>query len=199
MYLTKNTAKILKFFVGKINETFTLREVARQLKMHVSLVHRAIQPLIQAKIIESNKHKNLKLNYKGNHETIIFAEYLRREDYFNRFKEIKLFTQEILKKNKQESFVLIVFGSSVESNKPRDIDILLIVEGKEKINFYEKFLDNITSNYSSNLECSVISFESVYEMLLHHDEKNIMNEILNKHIILYGAELFYRFLERGRL
>ena len=37
------------------------------------------------------------------------------------------------------------------------------------------------------------------KMLSKHDEKNIMNEILNKHIILYGAELFYRLIERGRL
>ena len=43
-----------------------------------------------------------------------------------------------------------------------------------------------------------LSFESVYEMLVRRDEKNLMNEILDKHIILYGAELLYRLIQKGR-
>ena len=54
--------------------------------------------------------------------------------------------------------------------------------------------DSLTSPFEER----VIGFESVYEMLAKRDEKNIMNEILNKHIILYGAELFYRLIARGR-
>jgi len=73
MYINKSTAKILQLFIGHITESFTLREVARRLKMHVSLAHRAIQPLIGAKIVEQDKHKNLSLNYKIHHETIAFA------------------------------------------------------------------------------------------------------------------------------
>ena len=64
MYINKSTAKVLQLFTGHITESFTLREVARRLKMHVSLAHRAIQPLIGAKIVEQDKHKNLSLNYK---------------------------------------------------------------------------------------------------------------------------------------
>jgi hypothetical protein len=33
-------------------------------------------------------------------------------------------------------------------------------------------------------------------MLSKRDETNIINEILNKHIILYGAELFFRLIEK---
>jgi hypothetical protein len=35
-------------------------------------------------------------------------------------------------------------------------------------------------------------------MLGSRDENNVMNQILNKHLILYGAELFYRLLRQGR-
>ena len=86
----------------------------------------------------------------------------------------------------------------VESDKPRDIDILLIVDSADKVEFHEKFLHNITSNYDLPFEERVIGFESVYEMLSKREEKNVMNEILNKHMILYGAELFYRLIQRGR-
>ena len=60
-------------------------------------------------------------------------------------------------------------------------------------------MHNIVSNYDLPIEERVIGTESTYEMLSRHGEKNIMNEILNKHIILYGAELFYRLIGRGRL
>ena len=198
MYINKSTAKILQLFTSHITEPFTLREAARRIKMHVSLAHRAIQPLIKSKIVKQDKHKNLSLDYKMDHETLVFAEYLRRDDFLNKFKDIKLFADEVINKIKQDSFVLLVFGSSVESNKPRDIDILLIVDSTDKIEFHEKFLHNVASNYDLPFEERVIGFESVYEMLSNRDEKNIMNEVLNKHIILYGAELFYRLIERGR-
>ena len=198
MYINKSTAKILQLFTGHITESFTLREVARRLKMHVSLTHRAMQQLIDFNIVKRDKHKNLSLNYKIHHETLAFVEYLRRDDFLIKFKDIKLFAEEVINKIKQESFILLVFGSSVESNKPRDIDVLLIVDSTQKVAFHEKFLHNITSNYDSPFEERVIGFESVYEMFSKRDEKNVMNETLNKHIILYGAELFYRLTERGR-
>jgi len=35
-------------------------------------------------------------------------------------------------------------------------------------------------------------------MLSARDEANVMTEVLDKHIILYGGELFYRLLTKGR-
>ena len=200
MYLNKSTVKVLQLFIGHITESFTLREAARRLKMHVSLAHRAIKPLIEERIVLHDKHKNLSLNYKIHHETLAFVEYLRRDELLNnvKYKDIALFAEEVITKIKEDNFILLVFGSIIDSDKPRDIDILLIVDNTEKIDFHEKFLHNIASNYNLPFEERVISFESVYEMLAKRDEINVMNEILNKHIILYGAELFYRLIQRGR-
>jgi len=198
IYLNKSTAKVLQLFTGHITESFTLREAARRLKMHVSLTHRAMRPLIDSNIVVQDKHKNLSLNYKARHETLAFAEYLRRDTFLGKLRGIKPFADEVTNKIKQDCFVLLVFGSSVESRKPRDIDILLIVDSTGKIEFHEKFLHNIASNYDLPFEVRAIGFESVYEMLARRDEKNVMNEILNKHIILYGAELFYRLIQKGR-
>jgi predicted transcriptional regulator len=198
MYLNKTTTKILQFFTGKMTESFTLREVGRELNMHVSLVHRSIQPLLDNKMIVKDKHELLKLNYNENQENIIFAEYLRRNDLLKKNKELKQFTNEVINKIEEENFVLLLFGSAVNSKKPRDYDILLIIDHKDKIEFHEKFLHNIVSNYNLPFEERVISFESVYEMFAKRDELNVMNEILNKHIILYGAELFYMLVKKGR-
>lgn len=168
--------------------------------MHVSLAHRAIKPLIEEKIILQDKHKNLSLNYKIHHETLAFVEYIRRDELLNKvkYKDIDLFAAEVINKIKEDNFILLVFGSIINSDKPRDIDILLIVDNIDKVDFHEKFLHNIASNYTLPFEERVISLESVYEMLAKRDELNVMNEVLNKHIILYGAESFYRLIQRGR-
>lgn len=200
MWLTKSSAKILQLFAGHMTESFTLREIARCLEMHVSLAHRAIQPLLKERIVEQDKHKNLTLNYQHHHDVLAFVEHLRKEKLLTKpkFRDLALFTEEVIKNIKEDSFVLLLFGSAVESEKPRDIDILLIVDSLDKVEFHEKFLYNIASNYSLPFEERVISFESVYEMLAKRDEMNVMNEVLNKHVILYGAELFYRLVQRGR-
>ena len=200
MYLQKSTVKVLQLFTGHMTESFTLRETARRLKMHVSLAHRAIKPLIERNIVKKDKHKNLILNYKTHHETLAFVEYLKRDDLLNKgkYKEIKAFAEEVITKIKEDNFILILFGSAVESDKHKDIDILLIVDNINKVEFHEKFLHNIASNYNLPFEERVISFESVYEMLAKRDDMNLINEILNKHIILYGAELFYRLIQKGR-
>jgi hypothetical protein len=196
MNLNKTTWKVLQLFTGNLTESFTLREVSRKLDMHVSLAHRAIQPLLKLKVIEKNKHKNLFINYHANHEIIIFAEYLRRNTFFQQWPDIEYLSNEIINKMKEESFVLMIFGSAVTSNKPRDIDLLLLVDNSEKIDFHEKFLLNILSGHNLPFEEKVISFENFYEMLSNTNNKNIVNESLNKHIILYGAELYYRLISR---
>ena len=200
MFIVKSSLKVLKIFTSHITESFTLRETARLTGMHVSLTHRAVQPLLKENILLHDKHKNLYLNYRIHHETLAMAEYSRRDELFCKQKsyEIKSFSEEIYKKISEDSFILLLFGSIVNSSNPRDIDILLIVDDNSKVAFHEKFLENIASNYNSPFECRVISFESLHEMLTRRDEKNVGNEILNKHLIIYGAELFYRLITKGR-
>ena len=195
--LTKTTFKILQVFTGHIAEPFTLREVARKLDMHVSLTHRALQPLLKLNIIQQDKHKRLSLNHKHNHEILAFAEYLRKEERLKKFSDLKLLTDDVKSKINEDSFVLILFGSAVISSRPRDFDILLIVDNITKVEFHERLMGNI-ADYYKDIHKLVISFESVYEMLKKREQINVMNEILNKHIILHGAELFYRLLEGGR-
>ena len=77
-------------------------------------------------------------------------------------------------------------------------NVLVIIEKTEDIELAEKALYNLTRNYTLDLHAVVISFESVFEMLGSRDEKNLMNQVLSKHLILYGGELFYKLLKKGR-
>jgi len=80
----------------------------------------------------------------------------------------------------------------------QDIDLMIIIEKTGDIETAEKVAYNISRNYTPDFHTIVLSFESVFEMLGSRDEKNVMNQVLNRHFILYGSELFYRLLERGR-
>ncbi|MDI6737469.1 MAG: helix-turn-helix domain-containing protein [Nanoarchaeota archaeon] len=198
--LMKTQARIMRLFAGQIIRMFTIREIARELKMHVSLAHRAIVPLIKERLLKRNEQKLISIDYSGNHETLAYIEYLRSRDFLSKPKnrDVGMFAMEVTDKIGEESFVLLLFGSAVISPNPRDIDILLIVDDTEKIEFHERFLENICSGFSLKFEPRVISFESAYEMLGKREEANIMNETLNKHLILYGAGLFYRLVKKGR-
>ena len=48
------------------------------------------------------------------------------------------------------------------------------------------------------VESGAVLDESVYEMLGKREQRNVLNEVLNKHILIHGAELFYRLVDRGR-
>ena len=83
MWINKSTAKVLQVFTGHITESFTLREVARMLKMHVSLAHRAIKPLIEKNIILQGKHNGCyafatHVNMSENSPLPHFRKYSRR-------------------------------------------------------------------------------------------------------------------------
>jgi hypothetical protein len=188
-------------FAGRITEQFSMREVAKILKKDSSLVRRATLPLIEQGFLSQVKNKQLVLNYRANHQEISYVEYLRSKDFLSKpgNKSIESFTREAISIIQEDDFVLLVFGSAVVSEKPGDIDILLIVNDVKQVESNEKILHNIARNYHSvKFDINVVCFASVYEMLASREQLNVMNEVLNKHIILHGAETFYRLLSKGR-
>lgn len=196
--LTKTQLKIMEIFVSKINEKFSIKQISETIKKPYPLVHRSIKSLITNIFVVKDKQNFLSLNYKDHHLELAYIESLRKKEFFNKNKIIALFVKDVLEKINLDFFVFLVFGSSIESKKPRDIDILLVIEDKNKIKNVEKILDNVASNFSLKFDINVIPVESVYEMLTKRDEANVMNETLDRHILIFGAENYYRLLKNAR-
>jgi len=195
--LTKTQLKIMQLFVSQIIRRFTLRGVGKELKIHQALTYRACRQLIKDKLIIPDDGSYI-LNYKQNHQELAYFEHLRSKEFLDKNKALFLLREDIIDKYPYGYFVLLLFGSAVVSQKPRDIDLLIIIEKTEDIESAEKALYNITRNYTLDVHAVVVSFESIFEMLGLRDEKNVINEVLNKHLILYGGELFYKLLKNGR-
>jgi predicted transcriptional regulator len=199
--LTKNQIDILKVFTARITEQFSRREIAKIIKKDSSQVQKAIKPLINQGILAQTKNQQLILNYRQNHMDLAYVEHHRITDFLNqgRNKSIKLFANDVLATISEDLFVLLIFGSAVETNKPRDIDILLVIGDADRLEENEKVLYNVSRNYpGTKFDINVVCVASVYEMLSSREQKNVMNETLNKHLIIYGSETFYRMLSNGR-
>lgn len=194
--LTKTQIEIMKIFVSKIDKNFSIKQVAEILNKKYPLIHRSIKPLIEKNYLLKDEQSLISLNYRKNHSELSFIESIRKSEWLNKNKDAKLFFQECLKSIQVDFFISMVFGSSVEK-KGRDIDLLFILNEKE-LEKNEKIIRNISENFTLNLDINVIPVESAYEMLSKREETNVLNELLNKHIILFGGENLYRILNNAR-
>lgn len=197
--LKKTQIRIMQFFVSNLTKRVSLRDMAKKINMHQALAYRESKNLIKKNFILKEDDKYI-LNYKENHQYLAFIEFLRSNNFFENPKNkiLRLFKEDLIKNFPYGYFVALIFGSTVNSLKPNDVDIMVIIEKTEDIENAEKALYNIANNYTIKLHTIVLSFESVFEMLNSRDEKNVMNEVLDKHIIFYGAELYYKLITNGR-
>lgn len=191
---TKTQAEIMKVFTSKINEKFSIKQISEILKKSYPLIHRSTTLLIRDNFILKDSKDLLSLNYKENLMEIAYIESLRTKQRLKN-RSFSLFVNDVLTNISSDFFVFLVFGSFVESDSARDIDILLITPDNKKISNIEKAIENVADNFSLKLHVNVISIESVYEMLSKRDNANIMNETLNKHLLIFGAENYYRILK----
>lgn len=195
---TKTQISILQIFASKITQKFSIKQIADQLKKPYPLIHRSIQSLLSENFLEKDEHQLISLQYKKHHAEIAYVEAVRKNAFLQENKIITLFAKDVLEQLKEDFFILLVFGSAMEKKNPRDIDILLIIDDKEKINNTEKLLTNIAANFTSHFDIQVITTESMRELFQKREEPNVINETLHKHMLLFGAENYYKVLTDAR-
>ncbi len=196
--LTKTEAAILNIFTAKITQKFSIKQIADQLQKPYPLIHRSIQSLLAENFLEKGEHQLISLQYKKHHTELAYIEAIKKNAFLEENKTISLFAKDIIEKLKEDFFILLVFGSAVEKKNPRDIDILLIIDDKEKTNNTEKLLANIAANFTLHFDIHAITTESMREMLQKREKPNVINETLHKHILLFGAENYYKVLADAR-
>jgi predicted nucleotidyltransferase len=195
---TKTQEEILKVFVSGINKKFSINQIAAFLKKPYPLMHRSIKSLLEQEFLISDERKLLSLNYQKNFPELAYIEAQRTKERLLKQKNVSLFIEDCLRGIKEDFFVFLIFGSFVEKSGFKDLDVLVIVDKKESLEKTEKIISNIASNFSFKLDLNVITTESAYEMLSKREKLNILNESLNKHLIVFGGENCYRILKNAR-
>jgi len=194
MLLTKTDIWVLELFVSRILDRFTIRGVSRLIKKDLKIVHTSIKKLIANDFLIKDDHNMLSLNYKNNRQDLAYVENIRKEYFFKKNPLIKIHINNFLDKTKYGFFILLVFGSYVsgKTTKKSDIDLLVILPTvNEK---FERQLKASLSVSDKNFHINIITDESFKEMINKRDEMNVVNETLNNHVLLYGAEQYYGLL-----
>ena len=195
IYLSKNEIEILTFFTANLTKKYNKRSVALKLNKDPSQIHKVITNLIKKEYLTKDENNLLSLDYKKNINELCYIESLKTKSFSD--ETIRFFVNQTINNIKEEYLILILFGSAMEKKNPNDYDILAITK-QDKTEFIEKTLQNTSDLTTKKFDLTVISTDDVYEMASKREEKNVFNELLNKHLILYGYENFYYLLKNAR-
>lgn len=197
--LTKTEVAILKFLVGKLTTSCTVREIARNIRQDYRIIHESVQSLANKGIVEKIKKANInlcKINLMADVEILSYIEHLRAVEFFNTFKEIKLIKDDLLDKIPIYSFTSILFGSYIKGayKKHSDLDLLFLIPDKRFEKEISAAIASIERMSPIGIHETILTYDNFIEMLKER-ERNIAKEVLESRIIFYGAEAFYKLLK----
>ncbi len=197
--LTKTSMEILAYLCSKINESFTIREIARALGKDYKITYISVTSLERQRLIIIERRRpatSCRLNTAGNHSVLAHVEGMRAERFLKRHRGLEVLADDLLAKIASPFFVMVFFGSYAKetASERSDLDLLLVVPGG-------KMREDVSAAIGSVQHVSPIGIHEVvlagdeFRELLKRKEPNVAREAVDNHIVLYGAETFYRFIE----
>lgn len=192
--LKKNELKVIKLLLNDFTRQWTIREMAKALRQNYFQTYMTITELERTKevvITSLGKSRIVQLDLEKDHINYVIAELERAEE--RNFGKLSLIKKQII--NIQEHYVCLLFGSQVVQQKnDSDIDLLFVISDTTNVSAFEREVRKILSPY--NCDINIIMEKSLFEMWSLPKKLNVGNEILRKHIILYGAEQFMKLLRK---
>lgn len=186
----KTEVKIIRHFIE--NKTpQTIRKISQKIKADYRITHTATQRLIEKKILKLQvigKSSLCRLDEKYYGVDIYKAENERKEDIL-KIGDIKQIYKEIMSKINTSFFVFLLFGSYAKGKhtKTSDIDLLFISNEKNS----ESKISEVLSLLPLKTHALVFTEEEFIRMK-DAKKQNVVHEIIEKNIIFYGIETYYR-------
>ena len=131
--LLKPNLKYCSFSYPRLRRASALLDVSELLGIDNKNARMVLKSLAAAGFLKTN-HDLYGLDYSGNRQKLAYAEHLRSEEFLRKKKNgfVRLFVEDALRKLKEDSFILLIFGSTVEKPNPRDTDVLVIADSKNR-------------------------------------------------------------------
>lgn len=195
--LTRKQMDLLKIFAKEPWRSFTVSEI--RIKMKSKSHHYAygvINLLERKKILKAQttgKTKTYAVDYENDNNAgyLALAEYAIKEERKDiPFKNLKQITDAI----KSPFYILIVGGSYAEGKQKlsSDIDVAIIIPDCESKKSFESALKR-GELIIPEVHGFVFTREEFYQMLVNN-EYNFGKELARKHILVGGAEAYYKIL-----
>lgn len=199
-HLTKTDVRILKFLIKHITNEFSINMISDKIEVAYPSVRERVLELKKKGIVnikEINPRQNLcSLNLKNNNNVSVFSyiEFLKREEFFLRKKELKNITDDILGRIKGNSFTLILFGSYAKNRDmdSSDIDILALLPAAKDETHIMNSIATTERLTTKKVHAISMTYDDFFGSL--KNPSGLSREVLENHIIIYGAEAFYRGL-----
>ncbi len=189
--LTKNELKVLKLLLNDLTRELSIMDAAKLLKQEYVQTYRTVKLLVKSgnlHLKRIGKSQILQLDFSKSHSDYILAEMERVNDLCKKNTLVAIVRKNLLEINK--NFICILFGSQAVKPKPNsDIDLLFVIPKEYDFNEFEKLVKN--KLVAVNADIVIVPESSLHEMWSNPQKLNVGNELLKKHIILYGAEHFW--------
>jgi predicted nucleotidyltransferase len=128
------------------------------------------------------------LDFSTDHSNYLLAEMERVNDLCKKNTLAAIVRKNLLEVNK--NFICILFGSQAVKYKPNsDIDLLFVIPQEYDFSEFERIIRNAL--IATNADLTFVPESSLHEMWSNPQKLNVGNELLKRHIILYGAEHFW--------
>lgn len=182
--------KLINILGKNLDNQISIRQLSKDSNIPYTSTRRLIKENKGIFII--NKKGNIKLislNLKDNiiKNYLILSERKEAELFLNKNPKFKILKKDLPKGD----YSLIIFGSRAEGKQREksDIDLCIInKDGKRNIRF-SKF------ELLFKLEVNPIYLTyKEFKYMLKEEEHNLANEIINKHVIIYGEEYFWNLI-----
>lgn len=196
--LSKTETTILKLLFQDLTKEYIIRELSLSLNLPYPQIHRSTQSLIKKKLVkvkQIGKSKIINLILEKTNYDYITIEINRKQELLKRNKTIKILDED-LEKVHYSHFICVLFGSYAigKEKKNSDIDLLFVIPEDYDYNKFERTIKStITLN---NVDINITTEKGLLEMWKSPLKLTVGNEILKKHVVLYGMEQFLRLRKR---
>lgn len=196
--LTVKELQIIELFRKNIFSSFTIREVMKKIKTKsYNWTHKAIKKLQKERIVILNKKGPCQLCTINLEEPKSIA-YLSLLEELNALNKKLPNLNEIISLMPLDFHILIITGSYADKTftQKSDMDVVVIIDKKEEKKWLLNRLSNKGDLMIPHLHPYVFIKEEFLEMLTNK-EANYGKEIEKKHLIISGAEFYFKVLREA--
>jgi len=196
--LTKKEFKIIELFVNNVFMEPTIRDIMKKLKTSsYSWTYNAVKLLEKENVLNITKKGNSSL-CKINLEEQKTITYLSVVEQLRASKKNIPNIKKIMKEIEISYFTLLVTGSYAggKKRKDSDLDIVVIVGENRRVKPILNKLRNAGEIIIPEVHPYVFTEDEFIKMLTE-DGENYGKEIAKKHLIIAGAEPYYRILRKA--
>lgn len=206
MLIPVRRKKILEVFLKSPFKEVHLREIARLSKVSLNNVDNSLRLFVKDNMFKRRDVSNMTF-FRPNleNESLLkifeFLELEKKKQFYDKNKKIarllQKYTQDIVDLSNKRIQLVILFGSVArgEWTKESDIDILVVVSGKDKDVIAE--LNKAKIDVSPILEISPISTTTEKFIEGFRKKTEFYDELWKDRVVLYNEFLFWQMIKEG--